>query len=334
KEPRWIYLADLNHNGWLDLFIPQIVSDRSFILWGGPEGFSFDRCQVLSVERASCARAADLNGNGYLDLIVGGHVPSRGAPNDGFAYIYWNGPDGLREDRRTQLSASGINAMAVADFNNDGMLDLFLCSYHDGKVRDIDSYLYWNRAGRGFSEMDRTRLFTHSASGCVAADFDEDGWTELAVAYHKVEGDHVGHSSVWRNGPDGLVEGPEKLPTSGPHGMVAVGPGNIMDRGPEEYYVSNPHELSQGARATEISWEGEVPPKTWVKAQLRFAPTQEGLAHAPWIGAEGEGSWLENHQAVSSQTAGGWMQYRLALGAINGGRTPRITEVTVSYESL
>jgi len=26
-----------------------------------------------------------------------------------------------------------------------------------------------------------------------------------------------------------------------------------------------------------------------------------------------------------------WAQYRLSLGAVNGGRTPRVTEVCVSY---
>ncbi len=333
KEPRWIYLADLNNDGWLDLFVPQITSDRSFILWGGPEGFSMERCQVLSVERAACARAADLTGNGYLDLIVGGHVASRGSPNDSFVYIYWNESEGLWEDRRTLLPASGVNAMAVADFNNDGRLDLFICSYHDGKVRDIDSYIYWNREGKGFSSADRTRLFTHSASGCVAADFNEDGWTDLAVAYHKVNGDHAGYSVVWWNGPDGLVEGRERLPTSGPHGMTAVGPGNLMDRGPEEYYLSSPFKLPKGACVREISWRAEVPAKTWVKAQLRFADTRENLQKSPWIGPEGEGSWFENHQKVQAQEGtGAWVQYRLALGAINSISTPRVTEVGVYYD--
>ena len=77
NESRWIYLADLNNNGWLDLVVPQIAYDRSFVLWGGPEGFSMAHCQVLSVVRAGCVRAADLTGNGYLDLIVGGHMPDR-----------------------------------------------------------------------------------------------------------------------------------------------------------------------------------------------------------------------------------------------------------------
>ena len=29
--------------------------------------------------------------------------------------------------------------------------------------------------------------------------------------------------------------------------------------------------------------------------------------------------------------AGRWVQYRLALGAVNGGNTPRVSEVRVSY---
>lgn len=327
SESRWIYLADLNNNGWLDLVVPQISSDRSFILWGGADGFSMERCQALSVVRACCARAADLTGNGYLDLIVGGHMPDRHGPRDSFVYIYWNGPDGLREDNRAMLPAKTINALSVADFNNDGRLDIFICSYHDVHERDVDSYLYWNREGRGFSAADRARMFTHSASGCVAADFNENGWIDLAIAYHKVWGDHVGHSAVWWNGPDGFVEGRvTTLPTTGPHGMTAIAPGNIADRGPEEYYTSAPFNLPAGTCVTRISWQAETPPKTWVKAQLRFADTEEALEQAVWT------SWFDNNQKVrATEFSGQWLQYRLALGAVSGGSTPRVTEVSVHY---
>ncbi len=333
NEPRWIYLADLNNNGWLDLVAPQIAYDRSFILWGGPKGFSMERCQALSVVRGACARAVDLTGNGYLDLIIGGHMPSQDGPHDSFVYIYWNGPHGLREERRTLLPASAVNAMSVADFNNDGLLDLFICSYHDGRVRDIDSYIYWNRAGRGFAAADRTRLFTHSASGCVAADLNANGWIDLAIANHKVNGDHIGHSAVWWNGPEGFSE--ERvtwLPTSGPHGMVAVGPHNIADRGPEEYYLSAPFKLPADACVTEIAWQAEIPPQTWVKAQLRFADASEELEEATWMGPDAGDSWFENRQTVrAEECAGRWVQYRLALGAWNSCGTPRVTEVKVHY---
>lgn len=332
-DPRWIYLADLNNDGWLDLVIPQISYDRSLILWGGPDGFSMDRCQALSIFHAACARAADLNGNGYLDLVIAGHQPSEAVPHDTFVHIYWNGPDGLREDRRTLLPARGANAMCLADFNGDGMLDLFVCSYHDLTSRDIDSYIYWNRKGRGFSAGDRRRLFTHSASGCVAADFNDNGHVDLAIAYHKVEGDHVGFSAVWWNGPDGFDEkAVTKLPTTGPHGMTCIETGNIADRGPEETYTSEPLQLPAGATMAAIQWEAEIPDRTWVNAQVRTATSREALASETWTGPGGPETRFERGQTIdAASTRGRWCQYRLALGADKAMRTPRVREVAILY---
>jgi hypothetical protein len=333
KDPRWLYLADLNNDGWLDLFVPQISSDRSFILWGGIDGFSMDRIHVLPVIHASCAQAADLTGNGWLDLIIAGHQPDRFGPHDSFVYIYWNGPEGIREDRRTQLPANGVNALQVADFNGDGRLDIFVCNYHEGRSRDINSYLYWGREGARFSPTDRQELFTHSASGCVAADFNEDGWIDLAVANHKVYGDHAGWSAVWWNGPDGFSE--ERvtiLPTLGPHGMIRVPTGNQADRGPQEYYTSAPFELPQGAMVRRIAWEADLPPKTWVRAQLRFAADPRRLEQAPWQGPNGNAGWFDNGAETTGLLQHGrWVQYRLALGAVGCGRTPRVREVRVDY---
>jgi hypothetical protein len=334
KEPRWIYLVDLNCDGWLDLVVPQILADRSFVLWGGPEGFSMERAQVLSVERAACARAADLTGNGYPDLILGGHNPTPGQPHDSFVYIYWNGPDGLRQDRRAMLPANGVNAMCLGDFDNDGLLDLFVGSHQGVTERDIDSFIYWNRPGVGFSRTDRKRLFTHSASGCIAADLNRDGWTDLVVANHKVWGDHTGYSEVWWNGPAGFSpERTTRLPTTGPHGISAVEPGNLMDRGPAEFYESCPLELPRAAGVQSIAWEAETPGQTWVRAQVRAAETRAGLAAAPWCGPGGPGTWFERPgETPASRPHGRWLQYRLALGAPVSCGSPRVRAVEVRYE--
>lgn len=334
QETRWIYLADLNNDGWLDLFVPQILSDRSFILWGGPEGFSMSRVQVLSVERAACARAADLTGNGYLDLIVGGHNPTVGQPHDSFVYIYWNGPDGLSQGRRAMLPAAGINALCVADFNRDGQLDIFVGSYHQGTERDVDSFIYWNRPGRGFSAADRTRLFTHSASGCLAADLDGNGWPDLVVANHKVWGDHSGYSEIWWNGPDGFSpEHTTRLPTCGPHGISAVEPGNIADRGPEETFVSAPERREHDAAVVGIRWEAVIPPGAYVRAQVKAAARCEELDDLPWLGPGGGGTWFSCGDDVhSGRIRGQWLQYRLVLGAVNSCGTPRVSAVEVICE--
>ena len=331
----FIYAADLNNDGWLDLILPQSKTDRSIVLWGGPDGYSFDQCQLLSVWKAICARAADLTGNGYLDLILGNAPPSVGEPHDCFVTIYWNGPEGLREDNRTLLPANGVDSVAIGDFDNDGLLDLFVPSYSDSKNRDLDSLIYWNRPGRGFTASDRTRLFTHAPAGSLAADLNENGWTDLVVGNHKIEGDHVGWSAVYWNGPDGFSDkNTTRLPSAGPHGMFCVDPGNIHDRSDEEIFVSSPAKLSGIRHITRLTWDAELQTKTWVKAQIRSASSERALDQATWLGPDGASSWFAGKKSGRAAVEGEWVQYRLVLGARNGGCTPRVRAVHVEWDDV
>ena len=162
---------------------------------------------------------------------------------------------------------------------------------------------------------------THSASGCIAADFDGNGWTDLAIGYHRVEAEHRAHSAVWWNDPAGFSESRvTTLPTEGPHGISNVEPGSIADRGPEEHYVSEPFQLPPGEAVRDISWEASVPAGAWVEAHLRLADSEGSLDAAPWLTLK---------EAASHP--GKWLQYRLTLGADKGMGSPRITGVTVAY---
>ena len=341
KEQPWNYtrkvcLADMNNNGWLDLIVAPSWEYRGSILWGGPKGFSVSRRQDIPTGRGTRCAAVDLTGNGYLDLIIGAGAMAAGEPHDSWVYVYWNGPEGIQPHRHTELHAQKATDFAVADFNNDGVRDLFVPCYRSVIERDIDSYLYWNRPGRGFSNKDRMRIRTHSAAACFAADFDEDGYVDLAVANHKIFNDHIGDSFIFQNGPDGLDENRyTRLPTSGVHGMYSNSPYNILDGGEQEYYTSAPFELTAGKTATQISWDADLGPKTWVKAQIRHAKSVEALDDATWTGPLGPESWYENEDAITREPVkGSWIQYHLALGATNGGSTPRITEVRVNYEEV
>lgn len=334
SEPRWLYTADFNNDGWLDIFVSQITGPHCLILWGGPEGFNMDRITLLAADGTACAHAADLDGDGWLDLVIGGHQSlGKNWKYDSYIYVYWGGPKGFQETRRTQLPAHACNSLAIADFNNDGILDIFTSSYNDGRERDCDNYIYWGMPGGVYSAENRTILYGHSVSGCTAGDFNEDGWIDLAMANHKVNGSHVGYSQIWWNGPDGFSQNKTtKLPTNGPHGMIALDPGNIMDRKPEEYYISSEYKLPNGSKVTTVSWEAEIQPKTWVKCQIRTSATKEGLSEATWQGPNGSDSWFDNGDKIDNLSmAGAWIQYRLALGAVNGGNTPRVKSVSIHY---
>ena len=43
-------------------------------------------------------------------------------------------------------------------------------------------------------------------AGIQQYDFAQTGQIDVAIANHKVEGDHRGWSAVWRNGPEGFGE--------------------------------------------------------------------------------------------------------------------------------
>ena len=113
--------------------------------------------------------------------------------------------------------------------------------------------------------------------------------------------------------------------------MSSVGPINVADGGSEEFYTSEPFQLPEGVHVTDISWTGEIPPKTWVKAQFKSAENRDTLLASLWTGSNGNAEWIECSGSVPDLGEGRWIQYRLALGAVNGGRTPRVTRVDVGY---
>jgi hypothetical protein len=316
SSARWPAALDLNNDGWLDLIVTN-CGGNTYILWGGPEGFHMDRSTELATYLSIGATAADLTKNGYPDLIIGCHTetqPGPHSPHHSFIHIYWNGPEGIKESRKCVLRGDAADHMVVADFNNDGWLDLFAGSYHGGKDRDINSFLYWNREGR-FCEMDRDLLYTHSASGCLAADFNEDGYIDLAVANHKVDGDHHGFSTVWWNSPTGFNrERTVDLPTNGPHGMISTEIGNILDRSYSEFYYSEAFTVEADCSVTKAYTVGDVPPKTAANLLLR-------VNGGDWVTAEG-----------LRLRRGDALEYRLELYAYNGLRTPRIEKVVIEME--
>ena len=328
---RWLHAADYNGDGWLDIFVSEITCSNSFILWGGPEGYSAERMQTLAVDGVAAANAADLDGDGYLDLVLACHL-TRGhsIPNEkGKFVIYWGGPGGFRENRRSFLPTYCANAVTIQDFNGDGLLDIYGTAYNNGRCRDIDSRLYFQTPDRMFHLDNYQHIFNHSGCGCMSGDFNGDGYIDLAVASHKAYGRHVNSSYVFWGGPDGIDERRyTELPGRGPHGMCSVDIGNIMDRSDSEYYLSEIYPIPEGMRPAKVSWQAKNGIKTWVKLRLRCGVTEEALQSAPWFDP------CDNGADITALPLTGLLQYQLELGAACGCGTPRVTEVTVEFTTL
>ena len=220
-----------------------------------------------------------------------------------------------------------LNGITIADFNGDGYLDIYGSTYNSGRCRDLLSFVYFGSADGTFHLYNYKPLFNHSGSGCVAGDFNGDGYVDLAIACHKGNGNHCSTSFIYWGGPEGLNESRcTKLPTVGPHGMTTVDPGNIMDRSPEEYYYSEVFELGT-KKLKRAYWEATIPGKCYVEISFRHGDSADTTKMCEWSRPYQNGEDLSD-----LEFCGGYIQYRLTLGSPMSCGTPRVTEVTVEFD--
>ena len=199
-----VVAADLDGDGWVDLFFPQSVG-ASALYWGaadlqfkeaGPEaGLAFET-SILTA-----ASAADFDGDGLLDLVtVGG---------DALHLMHNEGGRIFREvTAEFNMSATpGLGtSTAWADIDVDGDLDLFVGVYgRDSRVDE--SYLatswdsLWRNDGGIFTDIASTLPYPGDSDGGVIAagwrDLDGDGDPDLVQAND--EGPWLEDSFFWEN---------------------------------------------------------------------------------------------------------------------------------------
>ncbi|HYX83268.1 MAG TPA: FG-GAP-like repeat-containing protein, partial [Gemmatimonadales bacterium] len=160
--------ADYDNDGWLDVF--AIGMDHRGYLLHNDGGRRFEdvtrTAGVGDVSGAGRALFVDLDHDGDLDLLlVGG----------GSTVVYRNNLDGTF----TRLANAdgitrGANDAGLADFDDDGRIDVFVASEHGG-----DGWFH-NDGVRGFVD-EGSRLGTISSAVAVG-DYDNDGALDVYVA--------------------------------------------------------------------------------------------------------------------------------------------------------
>ena len=333
-------LMDLNRDGFLDI-AGQIEDGWLKFWWGHPGGFREDSVSELDLGRPDhlmYIQGADLNRDGWLDLLL----PHRG-PADGTettSLIYYGSPDGYSNQNRVELPCYVTYQNTIADFNKDGWLDIFLCSY-GGEVQGNRPSLIYYGSPDGFFSRPRVELPTHGSSGSLAADFDHDGWLDLLVTNHRKSGSyirpephrHTCPSMLFWGSPDGFS--PERrweAVAVGPSGLNVRDLGNSYDRGLYEDYISSVCRIPSGRQPVAVSWEAATPHGTGVQFQIRTTDSKDRLETASWRGPGGVDTWFVESGAGIDGVRGKWLQYRARLRSVNGAATPYVTSVSIHFE--
>jgi FG-GAP-like repeat len=341
EDPRGVTVADLNKDGWIDIIYSNLSYPDVPIYWGSADGYHEDNRTklMLPMKGSVTLNCADLNADGWLDLVVIGHEdysnPKRRTA-DRYSYILWGSAEGFDMDRRVDLPTMGAQGSAVADFDKDGRLDLFIPSYTNGdKTRTWTSFLYYNDA-KGFSSSRRTGLLTDAGSGAVALDYNKDGWLDLAVACHMLpNGSHRANSFLFYGGANGFDDYNKlELPTEGSHDMTYRDPGHIYHRRFEIAYTSGVHDAGRTRSVGAVSWSAKTPHGSSLRFQVRSAEDQKDLDQAAWVGAGGADSFIERPGTTPGiEVRGRFVQYRAVFISADGSNYPTLSEVRVELQA-
>ncbi|GAC1633841.1 MAG: hypothetical protein NVS9B14_09130 [Candidatus Acidiferrum sp.] len=256
-----ICVGDFDGDGLDDIYVCQPAGLPNLLYKNRGDGTFADVTEHAGVgilDGTSCAIFADLMNNGRQDLIVvraGGPLlfANRG---DGTFELK---PDALQFARPLQGSFTGAS---VADYNRDGLLDIYFCTYsvyqglseyeYPNPYYDAQNgppnFLLRNRGNHSFEDVTipsgldvSNNRFSFAA---VWNDYDRDGWPDLYVV------NDFGRKVLYRNNRDGTF-----ADVSASAGVEDPGEGMSMtwfdydNDGWDDMYVVNMWE-SAGRRVT------------------------------------------------------------------------------------
>lgn len=196
--------ADINNDGWLDLLVAADYNTSQVFINNGDGTFRLATdSNVITDDNGMGASAGDYDNDGDIDWFVTSIFDPNGLPDSEFTQgaaeatgnrLYRNKGDGTFEDV-TEVSGVRFGSWGwgscFADFNNDGLLDLFhVNGYVTGNFNNNASFLtdesrlFINNGDGTFEgyRQDLNLVDRGQGRGLACFDYDLDGDIDIFVA--------------------------------------------------------------------------------------------------------------------------------------------------------
>ena len=127
--------GDVNGDGWVDIFFCGLdTSNRLYLNQGGWRFVDGTEAAGLGMrpQDSTASALVDMDGDGDLDLLV--------ASLGGGVRLFLNDSQGVFRDVTAEAglgSRAGSMALAVADVEGDGDLDLYVANFRPSTIRDM-----------------------------------------------------------------------------------------------------------------------------------------------------------------------------------------------------
>ena len=258
-----VAVADVNNDGLEDIYFSQSEGLVNRLLLQQPNGTLKDVSKTSGlnlIDRTQSAAFVDLDNDGNLDAIIGARFG---------LYIYkGDGKGKFRQIHHLMKYSPTIFSLAIADYDRDGLLDIYVCSYYRNSNRqrftdmaDVDSLYNAISGGRNKLFRNTSRhgdITVEDATESVGLehknhflslaaswhDYDDDGDLDLYVA------NDFGLNQFFENDGGKFTEIIDKVGAQDQNFSMSTSWGDWNRDGRSDLYISNMFS-SAGRRVTQ-----------------------------------------------------------------------------------